>query len=939
MTPSLLQPQGRLSPAETLELAQQAPEILRRNPKAISSSPLQILFSAPETADLWTIYENLLLSCLRAGDDTAAHQVLERLVLRFGEKDERLMALNGLVKEAEATNDGELQKILEEYDALLEENDTNMPIYKRKIALLRSLGKAPQAITALNAFLDFSPTDSEAWAELADLYLSQGLYPQAIHALEEVLVLVPNAWNIHARLGEVSLMAANTTSEGFPQKHLAEALKRFCRSIELCDDYLRGYYGLKLTTDKLLSGAAKEKRRESEGFSLPEQATIEKLNQAATDKLGEIVRRHGAQERLWQGYDAGEVAAARELLAKTAPEVIREGEHSHEQDYSVTDSITDDDDDDDWEDDYEEVHPSDSASTSNDYHPSRPRATRAATRRHRVAQQQHHYAQVQAPAPNPPSVAPSEEYGGQYGPGYQPQPAHRGNFYGSRGGHGQHPYQQNHYMGGYPGGNQVIPYGGYPNPFSPMSTSSSGASYFGGEPPRHMYDVMPYQHGYYGPPAQYNLPAHMQQFHLSQPPPPPATEAPAPAVTPAPKEPPVDIEKIKMEAKIAAMQAHEEKQRALNEQRERDAQIRKEAEEAFLKKMDEMKKQQEEAQKEIARARAEAERAAVERVEAERRAADERRKQEAEAMKRAEENALKKVEAEMKAAEERRKREAEERVRIEEAAKARLEAAMKAEAEAKAAAEKKAAEEAERLKLIQEDAKRKAEADAAAKVAAEKEAAVKAAEAEETAKKEHEALKKRIQEEAKAKFEEAAKKTTDKPPSNSRMPWDANSDQFMRQGMEELIKQAFLHVDVIGPHVQQGHYDLIGPNGEIILPSVWERVVQPDWSIKMTMWPVESRPQPGLKFPHGMMPGPAGGRRGHIGGGAVPPPPPIPGVGPAGRRPGVGVPPAPGWPPAGGRRGEPDIINVGPPPKGSKSSSKRNSAMLTFFAGKPTKKK
>ncbi|OAQ85359.1 tetratricopeptide repeat domain-containing protein [Purpureocillium lilacinum] len=323
MAPSLLQPQGRLSPAETLELAQQAPEILRRNPKAFSTSPLQLLFSAPETADLWTIYENLLLSCLRAGDDDAAHQVLERLLLRFGDKDERIMALKGLMKEAEATNDEELQKILDEYDLLLEDNDTNMPIYKRKIALLRSMGKTPQAITALNAFLDFSPTDSEAWAELADLYLSQGLYPQAIHALEEVVVLVPNAWNIHARLGEVSLMAANTTTEGSPQKYLAEALKRFCRSVELCDDYLRGYYGLKLTTDKLLSSAAKEKRRETEGFSLPEQATIEKLNQAATEKLGKIVRQYGAQEKLWQGYDAGEVAAARELLAKSAPELIR----------------------------------------------------------------------------------------------------------------------------------------------------------------------------------------------------------------------------------------------------------------------------------------------------------------------------------------------------------------------------------------------------------------------------------------------------------------------------------------------------------------------------------------------------------------------------------------------------------------------------------------
>lgn len=33
---------------------------------------------------------------------------------------------------------------------------------------------------------------------------------------------------------------------GSYQKYMAEALKRFSRSIELCDDYLRGYYGLKL---------------------------------------------------------------------------------------------------------------------------------------------------------------------------------------------------------------------------------------------------------------------------------------------------------------------------------------------------------------------------------------------------------------------------------------------------------------------------------------------------------------------------------------------------------------------------------------------------------------------------------------------------------------------------------------------------------------------
>jgi len=45
-------------------------------------------------------------------------------------------------------------------------------------------------------FLGFSPTDPEAWSELADLYLSQGMYSQAIFALEEVLVMAPNAWNV-----------------------------------------------------------------------------------------------------------------------------------------------------------------------------------------------------------------------------------------------------------------------------------------------------------------------------------------------------------------------------------------------------------------------------------------------------------------------------------------------------------------------------------------------------------------------------------------------------------------------------------------------------------------------------------------------------------------------------------------------------------------------
>jgi hypothetical protein len=57
--------------------------------------------------------------------------------------------------------------------------------------------------------------------------------------------------------------------------------------------------------------------------------------------------------------------------------------------------------------------------------------------------------------------------------------------------------------------------------------------------------------------------------------------------------------------------------------------------------------------------------------------------------------------------------------------------------------------------------------------------------------------------------------------------------------MEELIQQAFVHVDGIGPHVRDGQFDLLGPKGEIILPQVWDTVVEPEWTVTMHMWPMQ----------------------------------------------------------------------------------------------------
>lgn len=78
-------------------------------------------------------------------------------------------------------------------------------------------------------------------------------------------------------------------------------------------------------TDKLLAQAStkSKKNNDDDGFVVPDQKTIQKLNELATKKLGEIVRRHGAKEQLWQGYSEGEIAAARELIEKSTATVVR----------------------------------------------------------------------------------------------------------------------------------------------------------------------------------------------------------------------------------------------------------------------------------------------------------------------------------------------------------------------------------------------------------------------------------------------------------------------------------------------------------------------------------------------------------------------------------------------------------------------------------------
>ena len=192
---------------------------------------------------------------------------------------------------------------------------------KRRAALLQSLGRPAEAINALVELLGSSPTDIEAWAELSDLYLDQGLLRQACFCLEEILLVAPNAWNIHARLGELLILSSIT---GDTELFLNDSIRRCCRSIELCDGFLRGFYGLKLSTDRLLKFHDSESKKATGNAQLStshselpnmSRSVAQVLNKKAERQLADIVHRYHAGQLEYQYYEPSEIRAVEELLS------------------------------------------------------------------------------------------------------------------------------------------------------------------------------------------------------------------------------------------------------------------------------------------------------------------------------------------------------------------------------------------------------------------------------------------------------------------------------------------------------------------------------------------------------------------------------------------------------------------------------------------------
>jgi ER membrane protein complex subunit 2 len=112
-------------PSSILHLSQKASLLLSAAAPASHVFPLTLL-GKPETATTWTDYEKLFQACLRAGDDKSAHLCLERLTLRFGASDGRVMGMRGMYQEAICSSQADLEKVLQSYERILQSDPMNV---------------------------------------------------------------------------------------------------------------------------------------------------------------------------------------------------------------------------------------------------------------------------------------------------------------------------------------------------------------------------------------------------------------------------------------------------------------------------------------------------------------------------------------------------------------------------------------------------------------------------------------------------------------------------------------------------------------------------------------------------------------------------------------------------------------------------------------------
>ncbi|KAF8647326.1 hypothetical protein AX16_006788 [Volvariella volvacea WC 439] len=227
----------------------------------------------------WAFLEQLALAAIDIGRLDVADNCLKQLADKFPESP-RVDILTGI--RMEATEPPE--RVLQYYKKLLEADSANAAAWKRKISVIRRIGRVDQAVEELSQFLDTFYTDVEGWLELADIYSSWNQYSSSLQALSHALLLAPQNPFIFLQFAETAYSAGD----------IPLALKMFLVVVDMAERDLsnpqkmpptgintRAWLGVKQCTRRLLRNSSAA----SSPSSTPVPKSLKKIDELATERV------------------------------------------------------------------------------------------------------------------------------------------------------------------------------------------------------------------------------------------------------------------------------------------------------------------------------------------------------------------------------------------------------------------------------------------------------------------------------------------------------------------------------------------------------------------------------------------------------------------------------------------------------------------------------
>ncbi|KAF8787244.1 ER membrane protein complex subunit 2 like protein [Argiope bruennichi] len=220
----------------------------------------------------WLIYEQVCLAALDCHRLDIAQECLETLDKQFPGSF-RVRKLRAMEFEALDRYDDALKL----YESILQHDESNSVIYKRKVAVLKAQNKISEAVKELTDYLKKFMSDHEAWMELSDLYLMEQDYYKAAFCYEELILYNPHNHLYHQRYAEIQY-----TIGGLENMELARAY--FAQSIKLNPRNMRSLYGFFLAATNVAASPKCSALKKKENLKYASWAAL-KIGQKYQDQI------------------------------------------------------------------------------------------------------------------------------------------------------------------------------------------------------------------------------------------------------------------------------------------------------------------------------------------------------------------------------------------------------------------------------------------------------------------------------------------------------------------------------------------------------------------------------------------------------------------------------------------------------------------------------